>query len=286
MKILSFFKQGLKTTNKRWKMVIYLWLINFIFSILMITPFYFLLRQEFSHSLMGDRVYHGFDLLWFGDLAFKYKSFYTPLLGWLLVPGLFYLLFFVFLNGGILGRIAASEEELSFKNFLADCSQYFFRFFRVFLLSIVGYLLVLVLLFRVISAFFSLWTKNAPSEWPLIYASNFKFLIAILLFSIVRMFFDYVRVRLVVEGSKKTIRATILNFSFLGRRFFRAWALYLLVGVVVVILGLVYLGLWRFFPQSGVFLIGFFIIQQLYLLSRMWTRLLFFSTEYHFFKTD
>jgi len=100
------------------------------------------------------------------------------------------------------------------------------------------------------------------------------------------MFFDYVRVRLVVEGSKKTIRATILNFSFLGRRFFRAWALYLLVGVVVVILGLVYLGLWRFFPQAGVFLIGFFIIQQLYLLSRMWTRLLFFSTEYHFFKTD
>lgn len=252
----------------------------------MITPLYFLLRKEFSHSLMEDRLYHGFDLLWFGDLVYKYKNFYAPLLGWLLVPALFFLFLSVFLNGGLLGRIAASEEKVNFKYFLADCSQYFFRFFRVFFISLVGYFLVFALLFKGVSILFGLWTKNASSEWPLIYASNIKFLIAVLLFSLVRMFFDYVRVRLVAEGSKKTIRATILNFYFLGHRFFKAWLLYLLVGLVGVVLGLVYLGFWRYFPQIGAFLIVFFIIQQLYLLSRMWTRVLFFSTEYHFFKAD
>jgi len=286
MKVLKSFSQGMKTTNERWKIIVYFWLINFIFSILMITPLYFLLRQEFSHSLMGDQIFHGFDLAWFGDLAYKYKDFYPPLLGWLLVPALFFLLLFVFLNGGLLGRIAAQDERVNLLNFLADCGQYFFRFFRVFLLSLVGYFLVFALFFRGISGFFGLWTKNASSQWPLIYASNIKFLIAVLLFSIIRMFFDYVKVRLVVEDSKKTIKATILNLSFLGRRFFRAWFLYLLVGLVTVILGIFYLILGRYFPQIGVLIIFFFIIQQLYILSRMWTRLLFFSTEYHFFKTD
>ena len=286
MNIFKSFNQGLKTTNERWKLVLYIWLINFIFSILMITPLYFLLRKEFSHSLMGDRIYQGFNLLWLGDLAYKYKDFYPPLLGWLLIPGLFFLLLFVFLNGGLLGRIAAQEEKVNLSNFFADCGQYFFRFFRVFLLSLFGYFLVFVIIFRGISPFFDLWTENASSEWPLIYAANIKFLLAILLFSIIRMFFDYVRVRLVVEDSKKTIKATILNLSFLGQRFFKAWFLYLLVGLVAVILGIIYLILGKFFPRIGVFLIFFFIIQQLYLLSRMWTRLLFFSTEYHFFKAN
>jgi len=261
MRVLKSFSQGLKTTNERWKIVIYLWLINFIFSILMITPLYFLLRkefshslmgEEFSHSLMGDRMFHGFDLVWFGDLAYKYKDFYPAFLGWVLVPALFFLLLFVFLNGGLLGRIAAKDEKVNLQNFLADCGLYFFRFFRVFLLSLVGYFLVFVLLFKGISAFLGLWTKNASSQWPLIYVSNIKFLIAVLLFSIIRMFFDYVKVRLVAEDSKKTIRATILNLSFLSRRFFKAWFLYLLVGLITVILGIVYLILGRYFPQIGV----------------------------------
>lgn len=265
--------------------MIYLWLINFIFSLFMITPVYFLLRKEFSRSLMADRVFQGFDLLWFGDIVFKYRNFYPPFLGWLLVPAVFFLLLFIFLNGGILGRIAAQEEKVDLKSFLADCGQYFFRFFRVFLISLIGYVIVFGIIFRAISALFKLWTKHASSEWPLIFSSNLKFLIAVLLFSIVRMFFDYVRVRLVVEGSKKTIRATILNFSFMARRFFGAWLLYILVGLVAVLLGVIYLLLLRYFPQIGVLLILFFFLQQLYILSRMWTRLLFFSTEYHFLKS-
>lgn len=285
MAILKYFSYGLKTANKKWKMVVYLWFMNFMFALLMVTPFYFLFQKDFSRSLMGDQMARGFDLLWFGDLIYRYKDFYASLLGWLLLPAIFFLLLFVFLNGGIMGRIVAEEESLNLTRFFADCGKYFFRFFRVFLISLIGYLIVFGLFFRAISFLFQLWTKNAASEWPLIFAANLKFLVMILLFSIVRMFFDYVRVRLVVEESKKAIRATILSFSFVGKRFLKAWILYLLVGLVALILGLIYLVVSQIFPSTGPLWVVLFIWQQIYILSKMWTRVLFFSTEYHFYKT-
>ena len=96
------------------------------------------------------------------------------------------------------------------------------------------------------------------------------------------MFFDYVKVRLVVENSKKAARATLINFSFIGKRFFKAWALYLLVGLVTVILAVTYLAVYQPLPKLGFMLVVAFIWQQAYMFSKMWTKILFFSTEYHF----
>ncbi|MFP4082609.1 MAG: hypothetical protein ACLFVG_07605 [Candidatus Aminicenantes bacterium] len=285
MGILKTLAKGFRTALKTWKVIIYLWLANFIFSILVVTPFYFLLGKDFSRSLMGDQVAKGFDLVWFGDLIYKYKNFYPAFLGWFLVPAIFFLFIFIFLNGGILGRIAHPQERVNPQNFFADCGKYFFRFFRVFLISLAGYLVVFGLIFRGVSALFRLWTDQASTEWPLIFASNLKFLTMILLFSAVRMFFDYVRVRLVMEQSKKALRATVLNFSFLGKKFGRAWILYLMVAVLGIIFWVIYLVFSRLLTSIGLVFVVAFIWQQIYILSRMWIRVLFFSTEYHFFKS-
>ena len=283
MRILKTFEQGFQTTNKRVRMVVYLWLINFVFSLLIVTPVYFLINKDISRSLMADQIAKGIDFLWLGDIIYKYQDFFPALVGWFLIPGIFFLLLYIFLNGGIIGRIAAQDEKINMTSFFSDCGKYFLRFLRVFLISLVVYFVVFGGIFRGISALFKLWTKNASTEWPLILSSILTFLIQVLLFSIVRMFFDYVRVRLVVEDSKKTIRATLLNLAFIGKRFFRAWSLYLLVGLIVVIFGIVYLAVCQLLPKIGLLVILVFIWQQAYILTKMWTKILFYSTEYHFF---
>jgi len=283
MRILKTFEQGFQTTNKRVRMVVYLWLINFVFSLLIVTPVYFLINKDISRSLMADQIVKGIDFLWLGDIIYKYQDFFPALVGWFLIPGVLFLLLYVFLNGGIIGRIVAQEERINLTSFISDCGKYFFRFLRVFLISLVMYVVVFGGIFRGISALFKLWTKNASTEWPLILSSILTFLIQVLLFSIVRMFFDYVRVRLVVEDSKKTIRATLLNLAFIGKRFFRVWSLYLLVGLIVVIFGVVYLAVYQPLPKIGLLVILAFIWQQAYILTKMWTKILFYSTEYHFF---
>jgi hypothetical protein len=281
MGLLKLFIQGFSTANRRARMVIYLWLMNFVFSLIIITPVYILVNKEFSRSLLGDTMAEGFGLLWFADLAYKYKDIPGALAGWVLAPGIIFLFLYIFLNGGLIGRIADEREIVNFEKFFSDCGKYFFRFFRVFIISLFGYALV-VIIQRFIGSLFKIWTKNASSEWPLIISSNLKFLILLLLFSIVRMYFDYVRIRLVVEDSKRTVLTSILNLAFIGKRFIKAWILYLLVGIIGLIIGLIYLGISRIMPSSGYLVMAVFIWQQIYIFSRMWVKLLFFSTEYQF----
>jgi hypothetical protein len=283
VKILKTFGQGFGTTNKKARMIVYLWLINFIFSVVIVTPIYFLLNKDFSRSMVADELAKGVDMILLGDMVYKHQEILPALLGWLLIPAILFGLLFIFLNGGIIGRIASQDEKINISNFLADCGKYFFRFFRVFLISIVGYIVVFVIIFRAFSALFNLWSKNASSQWGVVISSNLKFLVLILLFTILRMFFDYVRIRLVVEESKKTVRATLLNFGFIAKRFFKAWLLYLLVGIITVIFIAVYLSVYQSMPKMGLMLLVAFIWQQIYMLSRMWTKILFYSTEYHFF---
>jgi hypothetical protein len=283
MKTLKAFAKGFETTNKRIRVGLYLWLSNFLFSLLILTPFYFILTKNFSHSLLAGQLAKGFDFLWLGDIIYKYKDSFSIFLAWLIVAGIFFLLLSVFLNGGIIGRVASQKQEISLSDFLADCGKYFFRFFRVFLLSSVVYIVVFGFLFKIVAFPLKLWEKNASTEWPLLISSNLKLLLLVLVFSIIRMFFDYVKVRMVVEDSRKSLRATLLNLSFIGRSFFKAWFLYLLVGLITFILGIACLAVYQPLPKAGFLLFLVFIWQQAYLFSKMWAKVLFFSTEYHFF---
>jgi hypothetical protein len=109
-------------------------------------------------------------------------------------------------------------------------------------------------------------------------------LVFLLLFSIVKMFFDYVKVALVADDSRQAVRTTLRNFGFLGRRFFRAWALFLIVGLLFVFSTLVYLAVAKILPKTGLGPMLLFLWQQAYVLVRLWTGVLFFATEYHFLK--
>lgn len=282
MTVLRTIGLGLKTTNQKFRLAVYLWLANFAFSLILTAPVYCLLSRDFSRSLMADQLAGGIDLIWLGDLFYKYRDIFPAFVGWFLVPGILFLLLHIFLNGGVIGRIVAGEEKATAAAFFSDCGHYFFRLFRIFLLSLVGYIVLLGGVFLGIKALLEFWEKNAASEWTLIITSNLRFLLLILLFSIVRMFFDYVKIRLVREDSKEAVKAALRNFSFLRRRFFRAWLLYLLVGLVMALLGVVYLSVYQPMPKTGFMLFLAFFWQQLYVLSKMWTKILFFSTEYHF----
>ena len=170
------------------------------------------------------------------------------------------------------------------RDFFGDCGRYFGRFFRVFLLSLVAYFLVLGILGRFVSIPFRVWSKGASTQWTTLISSSLRLLVFLLLFSIVKMFFDYVKVSLVADDSRKAVGATLRNFGFLGRRFFKAWALFLIVGLLLVFSTLAYLVVAKTIPKTGLGPVLLFIWQQAYFLVRLWTGILFFATEYHFLK--
>ena len=284
MGIVKIFGQGLATTARKGKLLAFLWPVYLLFALFVVAPFHFLLQSHLSRSLLGEKLFAGTDMLWIGDLVYKYQELPPLVIGWLLGTSLLFLVLLAFLNGGIIGRIAAAEEKVTLRDFFGDCGRYFGRFFRVFLLSLVGYFLVLGILGRFVSIPFRVWSKGASTQWTTLISSSLRLLVFLLLFSIVKMFFDYVKVVLVTDDSRKAVRATLRNFGFLGRRFFGAWTIFLVVGLLFVVSTLVYLAVAKALPKAGLGPIVLFLWQQAYFLVRLWTGVLFFATEYHFLK--
>jgi hypothetical protein len=287
MGIITIFGRGFRETCKKAKMLLFLYLAHFFFSLLIIAPFYFLLQKDFSRSILGEKMFQGMDLLWIGDLIYKYQNISSLLAGWLLVPFVLFVVLQIFLNGAILGRIAAGENRMNLPGLLSDGGRYFGRFSRVFLLSLMGYLFIIGLIGRLLAFPFKYWLEGASTQWTTFYASSLRFLLLLLLISIVKMFFDYVKVRLVAEDSRKALRAFLLNFAFLGKRFFKAWALFLLVGLLFLVFSLTYLIVARWIPGAGAgALLILFLWQQAYIVARLGISILFLATEYQFFRTQ
>ena len=274
---------GVSTVRRNSGMIFWIWLIDLLFGIIVAAPIYFLFNRDFGHSPSGEGLGR-LNFIWLGDVFYKYQDLLPALASWVLVPALFFILVSVFLNGGIIGRLAAVEKT-TLQGFFADCGKYFGRFFRVFLLSLPVYVLVFGGLVKLVSAPFKFWAKNAAGEMPVIVASNLKFLMTILLLSIVQMYFDYVKIHLVVRDGRKVLAAAAAALSFIGRKFFKAWGLYLLVGLLFIMATAVFIAVTNVLPGTGVAaLVLGFIWAQAYIFARISTKVLFFAAELDLYK--
>ncbi len=283
MTIFKAFGTGLALSLRKAKLLVYLWLANIGAAIVMAAPFFFIMQKELGHSLFG-RTAKTFDFLWLGELFYRYQDAAAALTGWMAVPVILYLIVSVFFNGGIIGRIIGRNGKTDLPSFFGDCGQYFWPFFRAFLLSIPVYLIALGGLLRILSAVLDPLIQGAKTEWTPLILRNFHFLVALLLFSLIQMFFGYVKIIIAVENETKVLRVLPRAFRFIKPRIFRAWALTFLT--VAVFLGgiVLFFSLSGSLPSSGLLGVALAILWgQLNIVFRLWTRILVFSVEFQYY---
>jgi hypothetical protein len=280
MTIVTLFMQGLRLAFARLRLAVRLWAVNFLFSLFAVAPLIFLIHGHLAHSFSGPRALQKLDVLWLGDFIYRFMDAAPAFTGLVLLAALLYLLLAVFLNGGIIGSLNRSGAQAPLADFFHDCGLYFWRFFRLLLLSIPVYLLVMGVFYQLVIAALKVLDRRATSEWPALIIRNARILALVLLLGLAAMFFDYVKIGLVTGESKKVLKQTRLTLAFVGRRFAKAWGLYLLSGLVFVILSLAYLEIARLLPKGRPLLVLlFFLWQQLYILGRQASKLLFVATE-------
>jgi hypothetical protein len=272
--ILSFRKR---------RLAVRLWTVNILFSLFAVTPFFFLIMKHMSHSFSAEHTLQKLDIFWLGDFIYRYMNVAPAVLGSALLAAVLYLLLSVFLNGGIIGCLNRPAAKTTLAEFFHDGGLYFWRFFRLFLFSIPVYLIFIGIFYPLLKAFLEIFRRRAPTEWPAMIVSNLRFLVLILLLTVVAMFFDYVKIGLVTGNGKKVLRETWLTMKFFKRRFFKSWGLYLLAGLVFVALTLFYLEIARILPKNRPLLVLLvFLWQQFYVLCRQWSKVLFFASELEF----
>lgn len=279
MGIFGIFGHGVRETIRLGRAVIVLWVANVFFALLAVLPLAFLINKELGHSLWGNSV-RGFDFLWLGEAAYKYRHLPPVLAGWLLgVAGLFFILS-VFLSGGVVGRLV-ERERVTPSGFFGDCGHFFWRFVRLFLLSLPFYVAVLGFFPRLLSAALKPVYDNAATEWTSLIVSNLQFLVVVLVFSIIQMLFDYTKVRLAVDNSYQVLRSFGRTMDFVLRNFGRTWGTYLLVSVFFGLGFVVFLKVLNLIPGRGLVPAALgFLWSQGFILFRLWTRVQYFATAF------
>jgi hypothetical protein len=205
----------------------------------------------------------------------------TPLL-WL---GAGYLLLWLFLAGGILDRYARARSTRSYE-FFAACGVYFARFLRMAPFIALAYYVV----FAVVHPFlfervFVELTRDVTVERTAFFIRLLLYVFFGVLLALVSVVFDYAKVRAVVEDRRSMIGAIAAGARFARRNAAAVVALYVMTGCLFVALLAIYA---IAAPGAGATGAGVWIgllIGQLYLLGRLWIRLVFFASETALFQS-
>ncbi len=271
---------GIRTASRKPRMLVDLWLINVIFALLVAGPFFALFKADLGHSMLGRNL-RSFDPISLGDFIYKYQDVGPAALALVAGGVLIYMLLYVFLNGGIIGRLLDREEgAAALPLFFADCGRYFWRFARLFLLSLVFYAVALGAIPGALEALLKPVTENARTAWTGFWISNLRTVVTLLLLSLVHMIFDYARIIVVVREERRVLRALGAALGFIGKRFFRSWSLYLLITAGWIAGTAVYLFGRQVMPDTGLLWLGLFLVwEQAFIFFRLWTKMTYFAAQ-------
>jgi hypothetical protein len=276
---------GIGTTARKPRILVILYVVNLGFALFVALPFLALVQTELGHSLLGVSI-RPVDLMWIGEAVLKHQESLAAIMAGAAAAGLGYLVLHIFLNGGIVGRVVDRAGRADLGSFAADAGRFFWRFVRVFLVSALFLVLTLGLFMKLVSALFEPLSKAAVTEWVPLILSNVHFLIALLLLSIVHMIIDYTRIAVVADGERGVLKALRRAVTFLRSRFFRAWAIYLLIVAGTVAGSVVfYAVLGRLGAPTVAMIVAALLWMQAYVLFRVWIRTLFVAAQAEYYRS-
>ncbi len=261
-----------------------LWLVYYIttllFALAAALPLAALLFTNLGHTLWAEGMLANFDMGWFAEFAYKTGGWpgasYGP--GAMVLAGGFFLLA-TFLAGGAITIFAAAHGGYDAGAFWAACGRNFGRLLRLGIVAGVCYAVVMAAYGWSGSLQQSLF-RNSMLERPVALFGWGRTAVAALVLLFVNMIADYARVRLVVDDSRRALRAFFGSFGFVLRNFGAAAGLYALAMLVLAVLAAAGHFATRATPQTAAgWLILLALLQQAFILGRIWAKLLFYAGE-------
>jgi hypothetical protein len=267
------------------------------------------IRASLGNSLAADEALHGVNYLWWTEYSAAQPSgsiaqtFGPSVIGFavlldnvsavldkngrpagLLMLGGAYLFLWLFLAGGILDRYARNRPTRVHEFFTA-CGIYFVRFLR--LAPLIG--LTYYVLFRYVHSwlFDSLYeavTGDLAVERTAFFWRMALYAVFGLMLIVANVIFDYAKARAVIEDRRSMIGALSAALRFVRRNPGAVAAVYALDALLFVAVAAAYLLVAPGAGTSGALMwLGFFV-SQLYLLARLWVRLVFFGSSVALFQ--
>jgi hypothetical protein len=243
--------------------------------------------QEFAAQASGVGVTFNPTIIGFGAVLGNVSDFLDDATQPIVIAGVavVYVLLWIFFAGGILDRYAR-DRAIGTHGFFAACGVFFFRFLRLAIFQSIVY----GFLFRVMHPW--LFDRLYPRMIHDVTVERTAFFARVTLYVVFgalvagsNLIFDYAKVRAVVEDRRSMVGAIAGALGFVQRNSAAAIAVY----AVDVALFLVVLGLYALMapgvPAAGLTMWLAFAIGQIYIVARLWVKLLFWASETALFQS-
>lgn len=298
MSVWAACAEGVRRVARSWNVVLTLWLATLLFSVPLGLGVRRDIERQLGSSLEATAQISGATYDWlseFGDQAVGATSTLGPavigfaavvdnlsaFLDWDVRPvvlsamGIAYALLWVFLAGGLIDRFARNRATRTHAFFQAS-GGYFFRLLRLSAISTLIYAAIILHAHHwLLDDTFDRLTENLDTERTAFLIRIGLYAAFVSLLALVNIWFDYAKIRLVVEDRGSVLGALGAAARFVRRSGFGTFALYLvdaaLFGAVLMIYALV--------APGATFTWLAFIAGQLYIAARIAVKLVFWASE-------
>lgn len=274
MTAFSAVRSGLRQVIAARRLWLTYYLATLAFGFAAALPLALLVSSSLGATTWPARMQGQFDLDWLIEAVYRsgdaVGTTYGPVV-WVL--GLGYLLVSIFLSGGAIAHFAYGAQRYESGAFWGACGRNFARLLRLLIYSAFFYAIVLVLNGALATVGSRMFAESMEERPALMYGWA-RMTLTLLLLVFVNMVMDYARVRLVADDSRKSLRAALGSFAFVGRHFGPAAGAFAIVFVLLGALAATGHVLVRVLPWVLVIL-----VQQAFVFGRILVKLLFYASE-------
>jgi hypothetical protein len=249
-------------------MILLIYLSYLVIALLLAIPFFGLFRSATGNSQLPGSLMNGFDATAIRELlasggkmfAFYLKAFFP----WILI----FLLFQIYLNGGILSWVSNPRGKFSINRFHANGRKYFWRFLKLAVYFIIVHLIIGLIIY--LPYFLTTGSDSNLTDRqimnPLFIYIGVHALVLVFIF----MWSDLAKSGLYCEDSPKVLKTIFRGLKIAFRRFF---SFYLLGLLLLIIPTLAFIGFYLirsgFVVNTTGLILIVFILQQVLVLIRV-----------------
>lgn len=276
---LKFLFYGIEKVSITNKGIFWYYIPNFLFSFFF--SLFITLKMEpfLTGSMEGERFLKNFDPSFFRFLEIFIPDFASTSKNLLIVFSPLFILTYLFLSGGAIKVLSREWRSYDFISFFSGCYNFFFRFFKLFIISIPFYLIpFLTIKLYILPHFEKIYTVD---ELKLIFSKSLIYIFSFFLFSIINLTFDVTKIRIVEKDSGSVFAELFYATIYILKNLFPTLSLYIYTTLLNIFpVGLyVFISYFFLFSSSFFSILLSFIVYQLILLIRIWIKFVFWASQ-------
>ena len=278
MRVFSAQKEGWRLITSHVKLWLFLYICNLVFALIAAIPLRGWINHVAGHSTALAKSIAPVDFTFITDLIRNYGGF-AILWNVICMIALIYVLFSVFLSGGILDTLLHPQKTDRTMDFLSNGMRYFWRMLKVALFFLVIQLAILAIVIGIV-IILGVNPKEMNNDLRFLLYLKIIVPVYVLIAMIIAMTHDYVKIHIVQDGQPGIWSAFKAGAGFVSRHFVQALALYLINMFILAVLIVGYYLIKKAIPggtMAGLMLT--FVFGQMFLFGRIGVKLLTLSSE-------